>query len=102
MSYPPPPHATVAGETAFGRTRILRPVEADPRDEYRSSSLEMWHRMASGWERRRADIDEAMAPVREWLVAELAPRSGETILESLRARGTPDMQRLPWSGSTGT
>ena len=41
----------------------------------------MWERMASGWERRRADIDEAMAPVREWLVRELAPRPGDTVLE---------------------
>ncbi len=41
----------------------------------------MWQRMASGWERRRADIDEVTAPVREWLVSELAPRPGDTILE---------------------
>ena len=37
--------------------------------------------MASGWERRRADIDEVTAPVREWLVRELAPQPGDTVLE---------------------
>ena len=41
----------------------------------------MWRKMASGWERRRADIDEATAPVREWLVRELAPQPGDTVLE---------------------
>jgi SAM-dependent methyltransferase len=56
-------------------------VGAIDRDEYRTSSLEMWQRMASGWERRRADIDEATAPVREWLVRELAPQPGDTVLE---------------------
>jgi SAM-dependent methyltransferase len=81
MSYPPPPHCDGSRINASQQARILRFVGVDGRDEYRSSSLEMWQRMASGWERRRADIDEAMAPVREWLVTELAPRSGETILE---------------------
>jgi len=37
--------------------------------------------MAAGWERRRAEIDEVATPVREWLVRELAPQPGETILE---------------------
>jgi SAM-dependent methyltransferase len=37
--------------------------------------------MASGWERRRATIESVSAPVREWLVRELAPQPGTTILE---------------------
>ena len=37
--------------------------------------------MAPGWERRRAQLEEAMTPVREWLVRELAPRPGDTVLE---------------------
>ena len=51
------------------------------RDEYRRASLENWQTMAPGWERRRADIEATSAPVRDWLVRELAPQPGETILE---------------------
>jgi SAM-dependent methyltransferase len=81
MSYPPPPHCDGSRINASRQARILRFVGAEDRDEYRASSLEMWDRMASGWERRRNDIDEATAPVREWLVRELAPQPGDTILE---------------------
>jgi SAM-dependent methyltransferase len=37
--------------------------------------------MAPGWERRRAQLEEAMTPVREWLMRELAPRPGDKVLE---------------------
>jgi SAM-dependent methyltransferase len=37
--------------------------------------------MAPGWERRRAQLEEAMTPVREWLVRELAPKPDDTVLE---------------------
>ena len=45
--------------------------------------------MAPGWERRRAEIDDVTTPVREWLVRELEPKPGETILEL--AAGPGDM-----------
>jgi SAM-dependent methyltransferase len=50
-------------------------------DEYRNTSLESWKRMAAGWERQRSRIESGSAPVTEWLVRELAPQPGETILE---------------------
>jgi SAM-dependent methyltransferase len=50
-------------------------------DEYRRSSLENWETMSTGWERRRAEIEETSTPVREWLVRELAPAPGDTVLE---------------------
>jgi SAM-dependent methyltransferase len=81
MSYPPPPHCDGSRINARRRARILRFVGAGDPDDYRASSLEMWDRMASGWERRRTDIDEATAPVREWLVRALAPQPGDTVLE---------------------
>jgi SAM-dependent methyltransferase len=37
--------------------------------------------MAPGWERRRAQLAEALTPVREWLIGELRPQPGETVLE---------------------
>ena len=51
------------------------------RDEQRRAALESWETMASGWERRRADIESITAPVTEWLIEALEPRPGETILE---------------------
>jgi SAM-dependent methyltransferase len=50
-------------------------------DEYRQRSFESWQTMAAGWEKRRADIDRVTAPVREWLVGQLAPERGHTVLE---------------------
>jgi SAM-dependent methyltransferase len=49
--------------------------------DYRRSSYEAWEAMAPGWERWRAQLEEALAPVREWLTTELAPRPGDTVLE---------------------
>jgi len=37
--------------------------------------------MAPGWERWRAQLEEALSPVRGWLVTQLAPRPGDTVLE---------------------
>jgi SAM-dependent methyltransferase len=44
-------------------------------------SLANWETMAAGWERRRDDLERISKPVQEWLVRELAPLPGETILE---------------------
>lgn len=50
-------------------------------EDYRRMSYETWEAMAPGWERWRAQLEEALAPVREWLIKELAPRPGDTVLE---------------------
>jgi SAM-dependent methyltransferase len=55
-----------------------RSLEAE---EYRRASFEIWEAMAAGWERWRAQLEEALTPVREWLISELAPNPGETVLE---------------------
>jgi SAM-dependent methyltransferase len=49
--------------------------------DYRRDSYEAWQEMAPGWERWRAQLEESLTPVREWLIAELAPRPGDTVLE---------------------
>jgi SAM-dependent methyltransferase len=49
--------------------------------EYRRSSFETWQATASGWERWRAQLAENLSPVRTWLITELAPRPGDTVLE---------------------
>jgi SAM-dependent methyltransferase len=58
-------------------------------EEYRQASLKVWEVMAPGWERWRAHLQEAVAPVHEWLIRELAAQPGETVLEL--ASGTGDL-----------
>ena len=50
-------------------------------EEYRRTSYDTWREMAPGWERWRAQIEDALAPVREWLIRELAAQPGHTVLE---------------------
>jgi SAM-dependent methyltransferase len=42
---------------------------------------EIWAAMAPGWERWRAQLADDLTPVREWLIRELAPNPGATVLE---------------------
>jgi ubiquinone/menaquinone biosynthesis C-methylase UbiE len=49
--------------------------------DYRRDSYEAWQAMAPGWEGWRAHLEESLTPVREWLIRELAPRPGDTVLE---------------------
>jgi SAM-dependent methyltransferase len=50
-------------------------------EDYRRTSYEIWEAMAPGWERWRAQLADAMTPVREWLISELAPQPGDRVLE---------------------
>jgi ubiquinone/menaquinone biosynthesis C-methylase UbiE len=71
------------------------------RDEYRRTSLENWRTMAAGWERRRASIESGSAPVAEWLIRELAPRPGQTILELAAGPGDTGFAAAPLVGEEG-
>jgi len=51
------------------------------REELRRQSYEAWEAMAAGWEQARERVESSSAPVREWLLRELAPRPGDTVLE---------------------
>ena len=61
-------------------TGSVEPGGAEPEDS-RRISYEMWEAMAPGWERWRAQLEEGLAPVRAWLIRELAPQAGDTVLE---------------------
>jgi len=50
-------------------------------EEYRRSIREVADAIAPGWERRRALIETTATPVREWMLRELAPQPGQTLLE---------------------
>jgi ubiquinone/menaquinone biosynthesis C-methylase UbiE len=47
----------------------------------RREIYEIAEAIAPTWERRRADIEAVSAPVREWMLRELSPRAGDTVLE---------------------
>lgn len=50
-------------------------------EEYRRTSLESWQAMASGWERRRDEIERVTLPVGQWMLEALDPQPGDTVLE---------------------
>ena len=50
-------------------------------DEYRRTALESWQTMASGWERRREEIETVTQPVSDWMVQALDPQPRDTVLE---------------------
>ena len=71
------------------------------RDEYRRTSLANWQTMAAGWERRRADVETVTEPIRDWLVRELAPKPGETILELAAGPGDTGFAAAALLGNEG-
>ena len=56
-------------------------------EEYRQASLKVWEAMAPGWERWRVHLEQAVAPVHDWLIRELEPRPGDTVLELASGTG---------------
>jgi SAM-dependent methyltransferase len=50
-------------------------------DRYREASYEIAEAIAPTWERRRAEIEEVATPVRQWMLRELHPQEGDTVLE---------------------
>jgi ubiquinone/menaquinone biosynthesis C-methylase UbiE len=50
-------------------------------EHYRRTSQQVWEAMAPGWERWQAQIAEGLTPVRQWLIRELGPEPGQTVLE---------------------
>ncbi len=56
---------------------------------YRQTSLEIWNKMAPGWEEKREWILQDSMPINEWLVDQAAPAPGDTVLDI--AAGTGDL-----------
>ncbi len=70
-------------------------------DEQRQVRLENWAAMAAGWERAREEREEIAAPVTEWLVRELAPKPGDTVLELAAGQGDVGYEIAPIVGESG-
>jgi ubiquinone/menaquinone biosynthesis C-methylase UbiE len=71
------------------------------RDEQRQASFQTWEAAASGWERRRATIEEITAPVMEWMLRELAPGPGDTVLELAAGPGGTGFAAATLVGENG-
>ncbi|MBW3607821.1 MAG: class I SAM-dependent methyltransferase [Actinobacteria bacterium] len=50
-------------------------------DAYRGASHAVAEQIAPTWERRRGFVEEVTAPVRAWMIRELRPQHGDTVLE---------------------
>jgi SAM-dependent methyltransferase len=72
----------------------------DP-DGQRRARLENWAAMAPGWERVREERERVAAPVTEWLVRELTPEPGQTILELAAGQGDVGFGLAPILGERG-
>ena len=70
-------------------------------EEYKRAALETWSAMAPGWERWREPIEETSVPVREWMLRELAPSEGDTLLELAEGFGDTSAAAARIVGPTG-
>ncbi len=76
-------------------------TKADAAEEHRRAVYEVAKALAPGWERHRARIEAGVAPVREWMVRELAPRRGDTILELAAGVGDTGFEAAAIVGPRG-
>jgi SAM-dependent methyltransferase len=67
----------------------------------REAMLEIAEAIAPTWERRRADIEEVATPVREWLLRQLRPKGGDTVLELAAGVGDTGFEAAQMIGDTG-
>jgi len=70
-------------------------------DELHRQFYEIAEAVAPTWERRRAQVEEVAAPVREWMVSELAPRPGDTVLELAAGVGDTGFEAARIVGAGG-
>jgi ubiquinone/menaquinone biosynthesis C-methylase UbiE len=70
-------------------------------EQYRITSQEVWRAMAPGWERWRAHLANALTPVREWLIRELGPQPGQTVLELGAGTGETGFEAAAFLGDDG-
>lgn len=69
--------------------------------ELRREVYDVWNAIAPTWERRRGYIEEVTAPVRDWMISELAPRAGETVLELAAGAGDTGFETARILGAHG-
>jgi SAM-dependent methyltransferase len=76
-------------------------MATDTLDAFRGASYEIAEAIAPTWERRRADIEEVATPVREWMLRELRPQEGDTLLELAAGVGETGFEAAAMIGRHG-
>ncbi len=71
------------------------------REDLRRFSYEIAEAIAPGWERRRAFVEELATPIRDWMIRELAPRPGDTVLELAAGAGDTGFEAAAIVGERG-
>src|SRR6266498_872929 len=69
--------------------------------EYRRTSYGVSRAIAPGWERWRARLEEAVAPVREWMIHQLEAQPGDTLLELAAGAGDTGFEAAAIVGEAG-
>jgi len=67
-------------------------------EELRRTNREIADAIAPGWERRRAFIEGTTVPVRDWMLRELAPQPGQTLLELAAGPGDTGFDAVERAG----
>lgn len=70
-------------------------------EDYRRIVCELMKAVAPGWERQRARNEQAVAPVRSWMIKELALRPGDTVLELAAGVGETGFEAAAIAGEHG-
>jgi ubiquinone/menaquinone biosynthesis C-methylase UbiE len=70
-------------------------------EKQRREIYEIAEAIAPGWERWRARIEETTAPVRKWMIGELAPRPGDRVLELAAGAGDTGFEAAAIVGEHG-
>jgi hypothetical protein len=65
----------------------------DTIQELRRTSYQISQAIAPGWERWRAHLEDAVAPVRAWLIREHGPQPATRCSSWRRGRATPASKR---------
>ena len=70
-------------------------------EEQRREMYEVAEAIAPGWERRRPLVEEVCTPIRDWMLTELAPSRGDTVLELAAGVGDTGFEAASAVGESG-
>ena len=70
-------------------------------EEQRREMYEVAEAIAPGWERRRPLVEEVCSPIRDWMLRELGPRRGDTVLELAAGVGDTGFEAAAMVGESG-
>jgi ubiquinone/menaquinone biosynthesis C-methylase UbiE len=96
------PVSVLMGSTAIERQQAKEDLMTiEEMEKQRREIYEIAEAVAPGWERWRARIEDVTAPVRGWMIQELAPRPGDTVLELAGGAGDTGFEAAAIVGERG-